>query len=442
MTHAIAWLADLAVTREPEPEDLDAACAAVFDLVTAAVAAGPQPCVQAMQEAYGQGACAIWLTAARGSPAAATFHNALMAARLDLDDGHRAARGHPGAAVIPAVFAEADRLAASGHARDDAAILRAIVAGYEVGLRVASARGFYARTGFWAGLAAATGVASLRRVPQERFAHALAIAAETGPHMATNTAGPAWPQPIGSDVKEGISWGAVQGIAAVSLAEAGLTGALDLVDHAPFFDAQAIVADRGRAAIHEVYTKFYAACRHCHAPIDALLKVMRQNALNARDIEAVHVGAYSGALRIANKPAPHSLIDAQYSIPYCLGLAAAHGADAFLPMTEAHIGDAAAEAFATKVTLGVEPACEARFPAETVVRVTVQARGHSFDSGLTKPKGEASSPISWEDRAGKFQTATRASLPSASRPTWELALRDLRSGRLGPLRRALAALRT
>ena len=97
----------------------------------------------------------------RASPSAAGFHNALLSARLGLDDGHRR-RAAIGAAVIPAVFAEADRLAASGHRADDAAILRAIVVGYEIGLRVANARRFYARTGFWAGIAAAAGAAAMR----------------------------------------------------------------------------------------------------------------------------------------------------------------------------------------------------------------------------------------------------------------------------------------
>src|SRR5262249_21791852 len=187
------------------------------------------------------------------------------------------------------------------------------------------ARGFGARTGFGAGLAAAAGAAALRALPPARFAHALAIAGETGPHMATTTAGPSWPQPNGSDVKEGIPWGVAHGLAAVALAERGMTGPLDLVDHAPFFDLDAILAARPRAAIHDTYTRLYAACRHCHAPVDALLAVMRANDLAAGEIESVAVGAYAGALRIANRPAPASLADAQYSIPYCLGLAAHHG---------------------------------------------------------------------------------------------------------------------
>lgn len=52
------------------------------------------------------------------------------------------------------------------------------------------------------------------------------------------------------EAMEGIPWGVVHGLAAVSLSETGMTGALDLVDHAPFFDRNAILADQPRPAIH------------------------------------------------------------------------------------------------------------------------------------------------------------------------------------------------
>jgi 2-methylcitrate dehydratase PrpD len=54
---------------------------------------------------------------------------------LDLDDGHRAAGGHPGAAVIPGVFAVARELGAEWPET-----LAALTAGYEVGVRIAAGR--------------------------------------------------------------------------------------------------------------------------------------------------------------------------------------------------------------------------------------------------------------------------------------------------------------
>src|SRR5690606_8296175 len=130
---------------------------------------------------------------------------------------------------------------------------------------------------------------------------------------------------------------------AVHLAQGGMTGPLDLVDHAPFFDAEAILADRPRPMIAEVYTKFHAACRHVHAPVEALIGLQEQHGLAAAEIEAIEVGAYSGALRIPNRMRPRNLVEAQYSIPYCLGLVAVRGPDALLPMTAADLNLAEAE---------------------------------------------------------------------------------------------------
>ena len=105
--------------------------------------------------------------------------------------------------------------------------------------------------------------------------------------------------------KEGIPWGVAHGLAAVSLAECGHDRrALDLIDPT-FFDRDAILAEQLRARSTRP-TPFYAACRHCHAPVDALLAVMRANHLAAGEVQTVSVGAYAGALRIANSPMPRN----------------------------------------------------------------------------------------------------------------------------------------
>src|ERR1700680_347132 len=55
--------------------------------------------------AFAQGDACVWFDRARLSPMGAAFINSSAASVLDLDDGHRVASGHPGAAVIPAVIA-------------------------------------------------------------------------------------------------------------------------------------------------------------------------------------------------------------------------------------------------------------------------------------------------------------------------------------------------
>lgn len=61
---------------------------------------------------------------------AAALTNGILASALDVDDGHREALGHPGAVVIPAVLAVAERERTSGKE-----LLEAIVVGYEIGIR-------------------------------------------------------------------------------------------------------------------------------------------------------------------------------------------------------------------------------------------------------------------------------------------------------------------
>ena len=429
----IGALADLALSLEASPETEDAATRCILDLVTAAVVGHGGLPPEAAKALYGNGDSAIWFSGQTAAPVGAAFVNSLAAAALDLDDGNRLARGHPGAAVIPAVFAEADRRDAS-----DRAILKAIVVGYEVGVRVAAARGFYSRTGAWCGYGVAAALAVLRGTPGRTLAHALAIAGTTAPNMQATLGGPAYPPPEGNDVKEGISWGTATGMAAVDLAEAGLTGPRDILDHAPFFDGAAILAATDRPAICKTYFKPYACCRHIHAPVDALLNLMATHDIPAAAIRHVAVHVYDGALRLSNRPDPANLVDVQYSIPYCLGLAALRGRDALVPLRPDCLDDAPVSAFAQRVSLHHDPALTARFPAETPTRIVVDTGDRHVTSPVTTPRGDPSDPLSWEDLVDKFTTATRHRLDGDTQERLTEAFAALRTGAVAPLRRRLS----
>ncbi|MEL7345784.1 MAG: MmgE/PrpD family protein, partial [Pseudomonadota bacterium] len=407
---ALPKLAQSALSFDLTEDARQGAIEAIFDTLTAAAAAPRFRFTEPVQDAYGVGHAAIWFTGQTASAIGAGFANAMSSAALDIDDGHRASRGHPGAAIVPAVFADLDQLSAERKTVPDDAVFQAIAVGYEVALRVAGAKSFYARTGFWAGLAAAAGTASLRRLSEDQFSNALAIAAETGPHMATTTAPPAWPQPNGTDVKEGIPWGVVTGIAAVPLARAGMTGPVDLVDHGPFFDLDAILARYPRPLVCESYTKFYAACRHVHAPVEAVSSLMKQHSLHWQDLQEIRVEAYSGALRIPNATSPNTVVDAQYSIPYCIGLTATEGLDLLTTMAAGDLGLEDAEAVAKRVTISISDQFEAQFPKQTLVRVTLETSQGTFQSPVTAPRGEASNRPDWNQRIEKFLSTTQGSL--------------------------------
>jgi len=121
------------------PQVQQAAVNVVADTVAAAVAGrgltGAVAARNAALKLWGDGPSTIWFTSKKGSLSAASFANAIPTSILDLDDGHRAAAGHPGAAIIPAVLAAAESLGVTGEKA-----LIAIAIGYEVGIRIAASR--------------------------------------------------------------------------------------------------------------------------------------------------------------------------------------------------------------------------------------------------------------------------------------------------------------
>jgi len=416
----------------------EAAFRCILDLLGAAVPGTSTPGVVAVRntalKTMGAGDVPIWFTGAGSSVIGAAWANSAAAAALDLDDGHRLARGHPGAAVIPTAFAVAHETGATLEQ-----IVSAIVIGYEVGVTIGAARVAYGNTGTWSAYAAVAAAAALRRTPRETLEHALAIAGESGPNQLFSSAPvPRTPAPEGSAVKEGIPWSVVTGLVALGLAEEGHTGPRNILDSARHYRFPDTLPLGSFLHICNTYFKLYACCRHVHAPLDAMLEVIHRNHIDVEEIDAIEVESTSGAMRISNRARPENLVDAQYSIPYCLAIAALLGPGALLPMTEKVLADDALAGLASKVELSISPEFDAVFPAQTLARVTVASRGQRFVSPVTSPKGEASDPLSWAELEAKFRTATRMLATDIQQDRILGSLDELRSGNLAALKACLA----
>lgn len=424
--------------QAPSDDLRDAACRAVFDLVIAAAAGigapGPRAVRQAARAMFATGDVPIWFSGRRSSLAGAIWCNASASAALDLDDGHRIARGHPGAAIIPVALAAAE---ASGASTER--LLQAIIIGYEVGVAVGAARRFYANTGMWSGYGVVATLGALRGTAPDRLAHAFAIAGASAPNQLHAGAGPHFSAQEGSDIKEGIPWSSVTALNAVLLAECGHTGPLGLLDDDAHFRLEGLADGLGQQGyIARNYIKFHACCRHVHAPVEALLGQIADHRIDPHRIERIDVATYSGALRLANRPRPRGFTDVQFSIPYCLGLVALDGAEALLPLQPDAVDRADVVALAEKVSLSLDPEIEARFPAETLTRLTIRVDGRDYASPLTAPRGEASDPAGWEALEDKLHGGCRLTMNLAQRQSLLQAVLSLRDGDHAPL---LASLR-
>jgi 2-methylcitrate dehydratase PrpD len=325
--------------------------------------------------------------------------NSTAASALDLDDGHRKAGGHPGAAVIPAVLAVAPAAGASG--RD---VIAALSAGYEVAVRVSAARDF-ARldtlsTGRWGayGVVAAAGL--LTRDSPQILETAFSIAGVLSPGLSA--AG--YSTVMGNQVKEGIPWSVMTGLTALELARQGLSGPLDILDHADYFDAAAITGGlSGGKALTAVYFKPYACCRWIHAAIDALLQLAAGTETRFDEIRAIDVFTFERALRLNNHADPDTLEGAQYSLPFCLAVAAFGGAEALLPLSPEWLHRPAVIALATKVSLHVDPTLDARFPAETGAMVRLETAAGLVEQMVRYPLGDPANPMDRTRLTSKFK---------------------------------------
>jgi 2-methylcitrate dehydratase PrpD len=425
--------------RAPEPAR-QAAFKCILDLLGAAAAGIGEPGPVAVRKmaaaALGAGKVPIWFSGLSASVIGAAWANSAAAAALDLDDGNRLARGHPGAAVIPTAFAVAAETAAT---LED--IISAIVIGYEVGVTIGAARSSYGNTGTWSSYAVVATAAALRRTSPDVLEHALAIAGESAPNqLFASSPAPRIPDPEGSDVKEGIPWSVVTGLFALGMAEAGHTGPRNILESARLYNFPDELALGSSLHICKTYFKLYSCCRHVHSPVDALLQLIDRHGIDVQAIDAIEVETYSGALRITNRPDPANAIDVQFSIPYCLALVALVGPQTLLPVTAEALTHDGATALARKVKLSLNSDFDAVFPAQTLAHVTVICGDRRFVSDVTEPKGEATSPLSWDELEAKLRAGTRFVATDAQQNQLIAAVNGARDGSLGGLQRCLSDL--
>lgn len=419
----------------------------ILDLLGAAIAGAGSTAPMAARATsdllFGGGRAPVWFTGETSSLLAALLHNGLCSSALDLDDGNRAARGHPGASVIPTVLT----LASVMPKMRGSDMLSAVIAGYDVGVRISAAQTLDAiptrQTGRWAAFASAAAAGRLLSLEPSHLAEALAIAGVLAPNQQANGSS-GYSRITGNLVKEGIAFSAQTGVQAVYLAAAGFTGPVDLLDHDSHYQRERIVAGLGnRFEITQTYFKPYACCRYIHPALDAFLKLQRSHGLLSCQIDRIEVHAFQFALRLANSMDPANLVALQYSLPYCLAVLALDGEAALCPVRSDLLHRLDLIAFAQQVALHVDAEAEARFPDQTCARLVVYLKsGERLSSGMTGARGDPAEPMGREAIEAKFRSLAGSRLSAAVQDRLVCAVELLGQGKGHPLLSLLQDLKT
>ena len=213
-THILARFVSELTPDDVSPFALEMAKRAIMDLLAAAIAGQdtlPARAVTASAGAiFSKGTSCLWFSDKALTAPGAAYVNSTLASAQDLDDGHRQAMGHPGAAIIPAAIAVAEETQASG-----IELLIAIIAGYEVAIRIAAARELdpleTLASGKWCGFGVVAAAGRLRKMSADKLAEAMAIAGVQAPGLAAAR----YSRISGNSVKEGIAWSTLTALCAM-----------------------------------------------------------------------------------------------------------------------------------------------------------------------------------------------------------------------------------
>ncbi len=360
----------------------------------------------------------------------AAFANAAVHHAIELDDTHSGASLHPGTCVIPAAVAVAELRGASGRA-----LLRAMVLGYEVAVRLGRAldpqahyrRGFHP-TSTCGAFGAAVAAGSVVGLKEEQLAHALGIAGSfaAGNIEFLNDGS------LTKRIQPGVAaWG---GTLAALLAERGYTGPRGILEGSYGFlrgysdagDATRLSDRLGEGfALMETGIKPHACCRYCQSPIDGALALRAEHRLAPEAIEKVTVGLVrQGMKNVAEDPdrrrAPASVVDAQFSLYYCVAAALVLGhvfVEAFQPE---RLMDPAIREMARKVEAVHDPSLEAVYPREWPAWITIRLRdGREQTARVSTSKGDPENPLTRDELRAKFRAlAGRRCAPGDVEQIW------------------------
>ncbi len=343
--------------------------------------------------------------------------NGILSHTLEMDDTHAEGVIHPGCVVIPAAIAVAEKTGASG--RD---LLTAIIVGYEVAVRVAIAVGpvshrmkSWHATGTCGAIGAAAAAGRLLGLDPKRMLSALGLAGvqHTGTWIFTDD---------GSMCKRfHAGFAALGGVTAAYLAQAGFTGpsrVLEAADGGFFmttsddFDSSRVVKELGQTwESYATAPKPYSVCRHEHSTLFGIMKLAKQHNLGHQDIQEVHVKTNSSAFKSVGKIVePKTIAEAQFSLPFAVGLALRDGEVFHHQFRVERLSDPEILAVARKVRVAVDSEIDRAYPARWSSEISLVTSKGTFKEFVAEAPGELGNPLSIEFISEKFRTLARASL--------------------------------
>jgi 2-methylcitrate dehydratase PrpD len=350
----------------------------------------------------------------KASPSYAALANGTAAHSLELDDVVNEASLHPAVAIMPAALAAAH--IAGCTAKE---LITAIALGYEVMIKLGVAldpaahyeRGFHP-TGTCGTMGAAITAAKILKLNRKAMMNALGIAGSQAAGSMEFLSDGAFTKRLHP------GWAAHSGIIAALLAHEDFTGPGTIIEgRFGFLHAYSSASKAGKVLqdwgdpweVLHTSMKPHACCRYKQGPIDGILEIVRENNLDASQIEKVTLGILKAGFAIVAEPQEHksnpkTVVDAQFSMPFGAAVAILCGKATLDEYTADQINSSPVRELMGKISCVLDPELETEFPKKWPASVTVQTKdGKSYSTRIEFPKGDPENPLTWDELIAKFR---------------------------------------
>lgn len=349
--------------------------------------------------AYGRaapGGPCLAIAAGPRDAATAALVNGGLGNIFEMDDVHRMSILHPGDTTLAAALAVAQR-----EGSDGAALLDAVVRGYEAAIRIGSAVGtehyrYWYNTSTCGTFGAAAAAASLLGLDRGQTVDALGQAGMMAAGLWQCRIEPTFSKQLAA------ARAAQSGLLAADLARIGFPGARQILEgsHGLFAATsgnprpEAVAGDaQGPWKIWETSFKPWAACRHAHPAIEAALQL--RDDIDARAVTKAELVIYGEAVAFCDKPEPETSLEARFSLQHCIAVALLHGAPELEHFEAPTIADAEIGALRRKVGVAADPELSAAYPGRLGARLTLSlGGGERRRAEVRTAKGDPENPMS------------------------------------------------
>lgn len=369
---------------------------AVLDWTGVTVAGALEPSARLLQgfaaDEGGTPVSRVFGTALRVSARQAALVNGAAGHALDFDDMGLGGT-HPSVAILPAVFALAEK-----HHLGGRELAAALLAGYQALARISYAsgwspyrRGFHA-TGTVGTFGAAVGCAKLLGLDEAGYVTALGLAATQAAGLKVS---------FGTMAKHlNAGKAAANGLLAAELAAVGFTAAQDAVEghqgfvrtHGDIDDFDPYRADQvlgHHHAVTQLLFKVHAACGGTHATIDSITRAVGGLPVELPEIDRVDVTVASELLDMCGIPEPRTGLEGKFSLRHAAALALRRASTGPSGFTDDAVVDPANRAARALVHITSSSRLAVDGPAEVVVRLrNGEQRSASVNPHLPIPEAE------------------------------------------------------